>query len=70
MAAAYMFDYERVAREAGIRPDDLEALCHLVRQEFPTDDMMYELHALGACLAIQDGRATLEGVLGREPAKA
>ncbi len=62
------FDYERVAREADIPTDKMEELRHLVRQEFPTDEMMYELHVLRACMAIKDGRLTVEEALKQEPA--
>jgi len=60
------FDYEQVAREAKIPADKLTELCRLVRQEFPWDEMMYELHVLRACLAIRDGHVTLEEVLRPE----
>ena len=54
------YDYERIAREAGISAGDLERLCRLIRQEFPHDDMMYELHVLRACMAIKDGYWTVD----------
>lgn len=57
------FDYEEVACAAGIPPDKLVALCSVIRQEFPHDQMMYELHVLRACMAIQDGEITLEDAL-------
>ena len=60
------FDYESVAREAGIPSDKLEALRKLVRQEFPFDDMMYELHLLRACMAIQEGHITIDDALRSE----
>lgn len=62
------FDYETVAREAKISPDKLDALSQLVRQEFPRDDMMYELHLLRVCMGIRDGRLTVEEALKPEPA--
>ena len=62
------FDYERVAREAGLTEDQLAAVKEAVREEFPTDDMMWELHVLRACMAIRDGHATLEDVTGRPAA--
>ena len=62
------FDYESVAKEAGILPDKLEALRKLVRQEFPFDDMMYELHLLRACMAIQQGHTTIDEALRSEEA--
>ncbi len=57
------FDYEQVAREAGIPADRLADLSKLVRAEFPTDDMLYELHVLRACMAIRDGYISLEEAL-------
>jgi hypothetical protein len=57
------FDYERVAREAGISAEDLGRLCHLIRQEFPGDDMLYELHVMRACRIIKDGPYTMEQIV-------
>jgi hypothetical protein len=58
----HFFDYEKVAREAGIPSDALAELCRVMRAEFPRDEMMYELHVLRACLAIEDGIVRLEDV--------
>jgi hypothetical protein len=38
----------------------------MVRKEFPTDGMLYELHLLRACMAIRDGYVTLENALKPE----
>jgi hypothetical protein len=57
------FDYENVALDANIPPQKLEELRQLVRQEFPRDEMMYELHLLRACMAIRDGVLTLDQAL-------
>jgi hypothetical protein len=61
------FKYRIVAEEARIPPDKLEEIARIVRIEFPTDDMLYELHLLRACMAIRDGRITLEQALGSAP---
>ena len=61
------FDYDKVAHEAGIPTNKLEELCQLIRQEFPKDEMMYELHVLRACMAIKNGSVSLEQVLQMEP---
>ena len=53
------FDYEKEAAEVGLSAQDIEMLCRLIRQEFPTDEMMYELHVLRACMAIKDGFWTI-----------
>ena len=62
-----IFDYESVAREAGLSEDAVERLCAIVRREFPRDDMMFELHMLRACMAVRDGRITLDEALADEP---
>ena len=62
------FDYKKVAREAGISDEDLSAICDVMRREFPTDDMMWELHILRACMAIRDGRLTIEKATSRRAA--
>lgn len=60
------FDCEKVASQANIPPDKLEKLRHLIRQEFPRDEMMYELHLLRACMAIKNGMVTVEEALRPE----
>ena len=60
------FDFEKVAHEARIPSDKLAAISRSVRQDFPHDDMMHELHLLRACLAVRDGHATLEEVLASD----
>ncbi len=62
------FDYEKVAREARIARPQLDELRRLVRQEFPKDEMMYELHLLRACMAIRNGVSSLEEALKPDPA--
>jgi mRNA-degrading endonuclease YafQ of YafQ-DinJ toxin-antitoxin module len=57
------FDYQSVAREAKIPDQKLEKLVNLIRQEFPNDPMMAELHALRACLAIRDGHIQIDDAL-------
>jgi hypothetical protein len=64
----HYFDYEKMAREAHIPPERLEELSHVMRQDFPRDEMMYELHLLRACMAIRAGVLTLEEALRPEPA--
>lgn len=57
------YDYERIAREAGISAEDLERLCRLIRQDFPHDDMLYELHVMRACKIVRDGPYTMEQIV-------
>lgn len=61
------FDYETVAREARIPPEKMKKLLDLIQQEFPNDPLMYELHALRACMAIRDGYIELDDALKSEP---
>lgn len=57
------FDYEAVAREAKIPAGKLQKLVDLMRDEFPNDPLMYELHILRACMAVRDGHIQLDEVL-------
>jgi hypothetical protein len=57
------FNYKKVAREAGVPPGKLAELCKSIRVEFPTDDMMFELHVLRACMAVRDGYAKIEEIV-------
>ncbi len=59
----HYFDCENVACEAHIPPEKLDELSHVIRQDFPRDEMMYELHLLRACMAIREGVLTLEEAL-------
>jgi len=60
-----IFDDVTVARRAAIPEAQLERLRALVRAEFPSDEMMTELHILRALLAIERGDTTLEDVLNQ-----
>ena len=62
------FDYESTAREAGISENDLSAIREAMRADFPEDEMMWELHVLRACMAVRDGRLTIEQAVGRKAA--
>lgn len=57
------FDYENAAREANISADKLDQLRERVRQEFPRDEMLYELHFLRACMAIRNGVLAIDRAL-------
>jgi len=63
------FDYETVAREAKIPPEKVKSLVKLMREEFPNDPLMCELHVLRACMAIRDGHVTVEDALKPEPSQ-
>jgi hypothetical protein len=59
------FDYESVAREARLSDEQIAAVKQAIRQEYPHDDMLWELHVLRACAAIRDGHVTLDEVTRR-----
>ena len=62
------FDYEKIAREAQVPPEKLDELSRLIRQDFPKDDMMYELHLLRACMAIKEGAVSVDETFQPQPA--
>jgi len=45
---AVIFDVERKAKEVGISKDLYKKLEKEVREEFPNDEMMFELHLIRA----------------------
>ena len=59
----YYFDFETAAREAQISTDELRELCRIVRQEFPDDEMMHELHVLRVCMAVRQHAVKIEDIL-------
>ncbi len=61
------FDYEKVAEEAKLSPEQLALLSEIARKDFPTDDMLYELYLLRMCMAIASGHLTLSAALKPEP---
>ena len=58
-----VFDYLTAAKRVGIPQEGLVRLCALVRAEFPSDEMMAELHILRAILSVERGHATLDEIL-------
>jgi hypothetical protein len=66
----HYFDYEKIAREAGIPADKLERLAKLFADEEAHDPMLAELHTMRACMAIKDGRLTIDEALAEAQALA
>lgn len=62
------FDYQKMAIEANIPKSKLEELSKAIRQEFPKDDMMYELHLLRVCMSIRDGHVNVDEAIQTERA--
>jgi len=46
-----IFDIETAYKNSGISRQEFEDIKKYCRNEFPTDDMMYELHIIRAILA-------------------
>lgn len=63
MATPHYFNYSQAATEAGINPEQLSIIEQMFRNDFPDDDMLFELHVLRACQAVKDGRANLDNIL-------
>ena len=57
------FDYQSIARDAGIPEEKLREIREIMEAEFPGDEMMASLHVLRACMAVRDGHVTLEAIL-------
>ena len=62
--------FRLAAQHTGISDEELARLCALVRVEFPDDDMLYETHVIGLCVAIEDGVVTIGEVLNGDVAVA
>jgi len=58
------FDYQGPAKRTGIPEEKLERLERQIREEFPHDEMMFELHMLRAVLAVERGDTTIDEILG------
>ena len=59
----HYFNWKETVSKANIPQDKLQELCRLVREEFPRDDMMYELHLLRIGMAICEGCVRLKEVI-------
>ena len=57
------FDYKAAAKKAGLSPTQLNRLRGGIRREFPRDNMQFELHVLRTCMAIRDGKVTIQDAL-------
>ena len=57
------FDYETIARQAGIPADKLARLAKSFAKEEPNDPMLAELYTIRACMAIKEGRLTIDEAL-------
>ena len=55
-----VFDYRSAADRVGIQPADLARLTTMARAEFPSDEMIVELHVLRTILAVERSDVTME----------
>ncbi|HXZ43503.1 MAG TPA: hypothetical protein VEH53_01650 [archaeon] len=62
-ASPIYFDYLSPARDCHLTPEQVAALEAVERQEFPEDQMMFELHMLRVIEQIGAGRLKIEKVL-------
>ena len=50
-----IFDIEKAFKNSGIARNDFNKILDEVRQEFPNDSMMYELHVIRCLHAFKEG---------------
>jgi hypothetical protein len=54
-----MFDYQAVARELHVPPEQLAELEAVVRSQYGSDEMLFELRMLRTLDVVAEGRLTL-----------
>ena len=65
-----LFDYAKLAGEAGVSADQLAELERLVRQDYGSDEMMIELRLLRTIQAIRDGVLSVDEALAELSAQS
>jgi len=72
---SYMFDIDKIARESGLPEEIIGKIRDEVRQEFPKDEMMYELHVMRAieseknkAMRLKDERGSVPEMADQAPA--
>ena len=50
-----MYDIETAFKNSGLSAQEIEKIKREVRNEFPNDDMMYELHIIRILKAVKKG---------------
>lgn len=53
MKDSIIFDTKIISEKLNIPKDELEAIQQSIREEFPDDEMMYELHLVRALKSLQ-----------------
>lgn len=64
------YDYESVARQAGLNADQINSLVARWREDYPEDQVLLELRLLRTCMAIKNGHCTLQQALEHESISA
>ncbi len=60
-----MFDLEQAKIASGLSSEILARLEKKIREDFPDDAMMFELHFIRTLQALKEGTITLEQVLAQ-----
>ena len=58
-----MFELERLKNESGLSEDVLGSIEAGIREEFPDDHLLFELHLVRVLQAIKEGWITVDEVL-------
>jgi len=58
-----LFDYQKLAEDAGVSPKQLEELESLVRRDYGSDEMMVELRMLRTLRAVRDGAVSIDSAI-------
>ena len=48
-----MYDIDKAFRESGASKDEFEEILRYCREDFPQDEMMFELHVIRALMALK-----------------
>lgn len=58
-----LYDLDKLAREAGISPDQLRRLAECVRRLYGSDDMLTELRMFRTLCALRDGKVAFDDAI-------
>ena len=58
-----MFDLDRIRKDSGLSEPDMRRLEQKIREEFASDELMFEIHLLRAVTAFKEGWISLENLL-------
>lgn len=58
-----MLNVEKILKEKGLTQEQINIIKAEVRREFPSDDMMYELHLIRLVHSLMEGYCNLNDLL-------